>query len=190
MTLQTRLTSDPLKEDNCVRGYTLSLVMAIQLDDRLAGLLPKGDMLLSARCPHCPIATLLWCKPWQSKRLLSIHFVQSGNCDNLLSSLFICSSNDVSPQHWSVLRAMHTLNNPKIISAGGLSPIHTMHLRGAQDLMWGNRGPFLPAVAMVGYGRVGRCWPLEANVRSTYCRNSKNCLWKYLFYSYVEPIHS
>jgi hypothetical protein len=32
---------------------------------------------------------LLWCKPRQSKRPLSIHFVQSRNCDNLLSSLFI-----------------------------------------------------------------------------------------------------
>jgi hypothetical protein len=32
---------------------------------------------------------LLWCKPRQSKRPSSIHFVQSRNCDNLLSSLFI-----------------------------------------------------------------------------------------------------
>jgi hypothetical protein len=39
--------------------------------------------------PLCPVATLLWCKPWQSKRCTSIHFVQSRNCDNLLSSLFI-----------------------------------------------------------------------------------------------------
>ncbi len=36
-----------------------------------------------------PVATLLWCKPRQSKRCMSIHFVQSRNCDNLLSSLFI-----------------------------------------------------------------------------------------------------
>jgi hypothetical protein len=36
-----------------------------------------------------PVATLLWCKPRQSKRCTSIHFVQSRNCDNLLSSLFI-----------------------------------------------------------------------------------------------------
>jgi hypothetical protein len=46
--------------------------------------------------------------------------------------------------------------------------------------MWGTRGPFLSAAAMVGYGCVGRCWPLEANVRLTYCRNSKNSLQKLL----------
>ncbi len=52
---------------------------------------------------------------------------------------------------------------------------------GAQCLMWGTRGPFLLAAAMVGYGCVGRCWPLEANVRLTYCRNSKKSLQKLLF---------
>jgi hypothetical protein len=59
------------------------------LKDHFAGLLPKGDTLPSGSGSRCPVATLLWCKPWQSKRLLSIHFVQSRNCDNLLSSLFI-----------------------------------------------------------------------------------------------------
>ncbi len=32
---------------------------------------------------------------------------------------------------------------------GGLLPIHLMRWRGAQRLMWGARGPFLPAAAMV-----------------------------------------
>jgi hypothetical protein len=32
---------------------------------------------------------------------------------------------------------------------GGLSPIHLMRQRGAQGLMWGARGPFPPAGAMV-----------------------------------------
>jgi hypothetical protein len=31
----------------------------------------------------------------------------------------------------------------------GLSAIHLMHWRGAQGLMWGARGPFPPAAAMV-----------------------------------------
>jgi hypothetical protein len=31
----------------------------------------------------------------------------------------------------------------------GLSPIHLMHRRGAQGLMWGTRGSFPPAAAMV-----------------------------------------
>ena len=34
-------------------------------------------------------SSLLWCKSRQSKRPLSIHFVQSRNCDNLLGSLFM-----------------------------------------------------------------------------------------------------
>jgi len=74
------LTYCPLKEDACVRGYTLSLLLAIQLDICLAGLLPKGDTLPPGRCSRRPVATLLWCKPRQSKTPSSIHFVQSRNC--------------------------------------------------------------------------------------------------------------
>ncbi len=82
----------------------------------------------------------------------------------------LCSGNDESPQHWSVLRAINTLNSPKKYTRllGGLLPIHSMHRCGAQGLMWGTSGPFPPAAAMVGYGCVGWCWPLEAYVRSTY----------------------
>jgi hypothetical protein len=71
------------------RGYTLSLLLAIQLDICLAGLLPKGDTLPPGRCSRRPLATLLWCKPRQSKRPSSIHFGQSRNCDNLLSSFIL-----------------------------------------------------------------------------------------------------
>ncbi len=87
----------------------------------------------------------------------------------------LCSGDDESPQHRSVLRAIHTLNSPENYSRlfGGLSPIHTLHQRGAQGLMWGTRGPFPPAAVMVSYGCVGRCWQLEANVRSTYSRISR-----------------
>jgi hypothetical protein len=69
----------------------------------------------------------------------------------------LCSGNDESPLNWSVFRAINTLNSPKIYIRllEGLSPIHLTHWRGAQGLMWGTRGPFLPAVAMVGYGCVG-----------------------------------
>jgi hypothetical protein len=95
----------------------------------------------------------------------------------------LCSGNDESPQHRIALRAIHNLNNPQNFTRllGGLSPIHKMRRHGVQGLMWGTGGAFCPAAAMVGYVCVGQCWPLEANVRSTYCRNSKNCLRKYFF---------
>jgi hypothetical protein len=50
-------------------------------------------------------------------------------------------------------------NSPKnyIRLLGGLFPIHLMRRRGAKGLVWGDRGPFLPAAAMVGYGCDG-CW--------------------------------
>jgi hypothetical protein len=90
----------------------------------------------------------------------------------------LCSGNDTLPQYQSVLKAIHTLNTPQkyIHLVGGLLPIHSMHWRGAQGRMWGARGKFPPAAAMVGNSCVSRCWLLEANVRLAYCRNIKNCL--------------
>jgi hypothetical protein len=69
----------------------------------------------------------------------------------------LCSGDDESPQHRNVLRAINTLNGPQkyIRLLGGLSPIHSTHQRRAQSLMWGARGPFPLAAAMVGYGCVG-----------------------------------
>ncbi len=61
--------------------------------------------------------------------------------------------------------------------------------RGAQGLMGGARGPFLPATALVDYGCVGWCWPLEAYVRLTYLGIEKK-IYGGIFYSYVDPIHS
>jgi hypothetical protein len=65
--------------------------------------------------------------------------------------VLLCSGDDALPQHWSVLRAIHTLNS----LLGGLSAIHSMHWIGAQGLMWGARGPFPLVAAMVCYGCVG-----------------------------------
>jgi hypothetical protein len=48
--------------------------------------------------------------------------------------------------------------------------------------MWGTRGPFLLAAAMVGYGCVGHCWLLQAYVRLAYCRNINDCLKKYFLF--------
>ncbi len=49
------------------------------------------------------------------------------------------------------LRAIETLNIPKkyIYLLGGLSSIDMTCQRRAQDLIWGTRGPFLLAAAMV-----------------------------------------
>jgi hypothetical protein len=68
--------------------------------------------------------------------------------------VLLCSGDDELPQHRSVLGTINALNIPKsyILLLGGLSPIHSMRWRGAKGLMWGARGPFLPAAAMVGYG--------------------------------------
>ena len=62
-----------------------------------------------------------------------------------------CCGNASLPEQRSALRAIHTLNPPPkyIRKLGGLLPIHSMRWRGAQGLMWGARGPFLPAAAMV-----------------------------------------
>jgi hypothetical protein len=96
----------------------------------------------------------------------------------------LCSGDDELPQHRSVLGTINALNSPKsyIRLLGGLSPIHSTRRRGAKGLLWGARGPFPLAAAMVDYGCDGSCWPLEAYVRSTNCRNSKNCLRKYFFW--------
>jgi hypothetical protein len=55
------------------------------------------------------------------------------------------------PDQRSTVRAINTLNPPKkyIRKLGGLSPTHLKRWRGAQVLMWGARGPFPPAMAMV-----------------------------------------
>ncbi len=62
-----------------------------------------------------------------------------------------CCGNSSLPEQRSTLRAINTLNPPKnyISKLGGLSLIHSTRWRGAQGLMWGARGPFPPAAAMV-----------------------------------------
>ncbi len=108
---------------------------------------------------------------WMGDNLPSLWMYSLGGLRVFMAlKALLCSGNDESPQYWSVLRAINTLNSPQkyICLLGGLSPIHSTHRRRAQGLMWGARGPFPPAAAMIGYGCVGWCWPLEAYVRSTY----------------------
>jgi hypothetical protein len=97
--------------------------------------------------------------------------------------VLLCSKDEALPQHWSILRAIHTLNSPKNYTRllKRFLLIHLTHWCRVQGLMLFTRGPFLPVVAMVGYGCFGQCWSLEADVRLTYCRNSRNHLQKYFF---------
>jgi hypothetical protein len=65
----------------------------------------------------------------------------------------VCSVDDELPQHWIVLRAINTLNSSKNyipLLRGSSLPFHRTRRRGAQGLMWGTRGLFLPAAVMVG----------------------------------------
>jgi hypothetical protein len=68
--------------------------------------------------------------------------------------VLLCLGNDESPQHRSVLGTINALNSPKsyIHLLGGLSPSHLTRWHGAKGLVWGARGSFLPAAAMVLYG--------------------------------------
>jgi hypothetical protein len=67
-----------------------------------------------------------------------------------LKTLQYCGNSSLLEQR-SALRAINTLNPPKkyIHKLGRLSSIYSKHQRGAQGLMWGAKGPFLPAAAMV-----------------------------------------
>ena len=72
-----------------------------------------------------------------------------------------CSSNDASPHHRSVLRAIHPLTPPEIITAclGGLSPSSDdkgagcKASCGAQEVHFRRRWPWLVVVEMVVVGR-------------------------------------
>ncbi len=143
--------------------------------------------------PHMRPCAPRQCFEWMGDNPPSLRIYYLGGLRVYMAlKALLCSGDDASSQYRSVLRAIPTLNSRKnyICLLGWLSPFHLTHLRGAQGLMWGTRGPFPLAAAMVGYGCVGLCWPLDADVRSTYCWNSRNCLRKYFFYSYVDPINS
>jgi hypothetical protein len=62
-----------------------------------------------------------------------------------------CCGDSSLPEQRSALRAINTLNPPKkyIHKLGRLSSIYSKRWRGAQGLMWGVRGPFPPAAAMI-----------------------------------------
>ncbi len=92
---------------------------------------------------------------WMGDNLLSLRMYFLGGSRVFMDlKALLCSGDDELPQHRSVLGTINTLNSPKsyIHLLGGLLPIHSMRRRGAKGLVWGTRGPILPAAAMVGYG--------------------------------------
>ncbi len=130
---------------------------------------------------------------WMGNNPLSLQMYFGGGLRVFMAlKALLCSGDDALPQKLECFEGHAHPNSPKsyICLLGGVSPIQSTCQNGAKGLMWGTRGPFLPAVAMAGYGCDGRCWPLEAYIRWTYCRNCKKFLRKYFFYSYVVPIHS
>jgi hypothetical protein len=62
-----------------------------------------------------------------------------------------CCGDSSLPEQRGALRAINTLNLPKKYTRKleRLSSIYSKRWRGAQGLMWGARGPFLLAAAMV-----------------------------------------
>ncbi len=62
-----------------------------------------------------------------------------------------CCGDSSLPEQRSALRAINTLTPPQnyIRKLGGLLPIHLTCRCRAQGLMWGARGPFPPAAAVV-----------------------------------------
>jgi hypothetical protein len=96
-----------------------------------------------------------------------------------------CCGDASLPEQRSASRAIHTLNPPPkyIRKLGGLSPIHLMHRRGAQGLVWGARGPFLPAAAMV----VAVVMPVVFCAKATErLKNSKKTLKLVVFIVYFS----
>jgi hypothetical protein len=105
--------------------------------------------------PHMRPGALRQCVEWMGDNPLSLRMYFLGGSRVYMDlNALLCSGNDESPQHRSVLGTINTLNSPKsyICLLRGLSPIHSTCWRGAKGLVWGARGPFPPAAAMVGYG--------------------------------------
>jgi hypothetical protein len=170
---------------NIVSGKLVLVFFSVALAQNTTGVTTATTMATTGRngllASHMRPCAPCQCFEWMDDNPPSLWMYFLGGLRVFMAlTALLCSGNDASPHHGSVLRAIHTLNSHKnyICLLEGLLPIHSMHLRRAQGLMWGARRAFLPAAAMVGYGYVGQCWLLEADVRSTYCRNSRNCLQK------------
>jgi hypothetical protein len=108
--------------------------------------------------PHMRPGAPCRCIKWMGDNPPSLRMYFGGGSRVFMDlKALLCSGNDELPQHQSVLGTINALNSPKsyICLLGGLSPIHSTHWHGMKGLVWGARGPFPPAAAMVGYGYDG-----------------------------------
>jgi hypothetical protein len=137
-------------------------LFSVALAQNTTGVTTATTMAAASRngllAPHMrPFAPLRWVE-WMGNNPPSLWMYSLGGLRVFMAlKALLCSGDDELPQHRSVLRAINTLNCPQKYTRllGALLSIHLTRQRGAQGLMWGARGPFLPPAAMVGYGCVG-----------------------------------
>jgi hypothetical protein len=105
--------------------------------------------------PHMRPGAPRRCIKWMGDNSPSLRMYFGGGLRVFMDlKALLCSGDDELPQHRSVLGTINALNSPKSYTRllRGLSPIHSTRRHGAKGLVWGARGPFLLAAAMVGYG--------------------------------------
>jgi hypothetical protein len=118
--------------------------------------------------PHMRPCAPRQCFEWMDDNLLSMRMYFLGGVRVFMAlEALLCSGNDESPQHRSVLRAIHTLNSPQnyICLFGGLSPIHLsvgMEPKALCGALGGHFRRRRPWSAMVVLFDVGR-WRLTSD---------------------------
>ncbi len=126
---------------------------------------------------HLRSCTPRWCIEWMGNNPKSKWIYLLGVLRMCIAlKVLVCSGNDALQQHWSVLRAIHILNTPKNkINCSWGCHLSIQHVRAERKALCGalgghfcRRQPWSAMVVLV----VGCCWPLDANVRSNYSRNS------------------
>ncbi len=142
--------------------------------------------------PHMRPCAPRWCFEWigYNPPSLRMYFLEGLRVCMALKALH-CSGNDALPQHWTVLRAIHTLNSPQnyIRLLGRLSPIHLTLWPdpkascGALGGHFHRRRPWSAMVVLVDAGswRLTSDWPTLGIVKIVYGS---------IFPTYEDPIHS
>ncbi len=117
-------------------------LFSVALAQNTTGVTTATTMAAASRngplAPHMRPCAPRQCVEWMGDNPSSLQMNSLGGLRVFMAlKVLLCSGNDESPQHWSVLRAINTLNSPQkyIRLLGGLLPIHSMRRCGAQGLM-------------------------------------------------------